>query len=87
MGNTRIRPKADYVCDEVLRPYHHLAVCVVARAFLDLANPAPLAADRESARVFLAGSGMLFYWCRVAALDPWCIVSHAEKLAARSLTE
>jgi hypothetical protein len=55
---------------------------VLARALMDLSNPDGSATDRESARVFLAGSGMLFHWCRVAALDPWRIVNHAENLKA-----
>lgn len=66
--------------DEDLRPYRRLAVRVLTRAFLDLANPALSAPHRESARAFLAGSGMLQHWCRVAALDPSCIVHRAEKL-------
>lgn len=69
-------------CDDAsLRPYRHLAVRVLARALLDLANPAGSPTDRESARMFLAGSGMLLHWCRVAAVDPSCVVKHAERLA------
>jgi hypothetical protein len=68
--------------DEQLRPYRGLAVRVLARAFQDLTNPVR-SSDRESARVFLAGSGMMLHWCRVAALDPFCVVNHAEKLAAK----
>lgn len=68
-------------CDEAgLRPYRHLAIRVLARAFLDLANPGGSAADRESARMFLAGSGLMFHWCRVAAVDPSCIRKHAKDL-------
>jgi hypothetical protein len=67
-------------CDETFRPYRHLAVRVLTRAFLDLTNPVESATERESARAFLAGSAMLFHWCRVAALDPWCIVNQAAKL-------
>lgn len=63
---------------EALRPYRHLAVRVLARAFLDLADPAGPAADRESARVFLTGSGLMRHWCRVAALDPAWVVRRAE---------
>lgn len=62
---------------EALRPYRHLAVRVLARAFLDLTDPA-CATDRESARMFLAGSDLLGHWCRVAALDPGWIVRRAE---------
>jgi hypothetical protein len=68
--------------DEFIRPYRHLALGVVERALLDLSNPGASAADRESAQAFLRGSSMLFHWCEVAALDPWCIVNHAEKLRA-----
>jgi hypothetical protein len=67
---------------EAFRPYRHLAVRVLARAFDDLANPDGSATDRESARAFLAGSGMLLHWCHVAALDPCCIVSRAQKVTA-----
>jgi hypothetical protein len=71
-----------HACDEGFRPYRQLAVRVLARALLDLSNPDGSATDRESARVFLSGSGMLFHWCRVAALDPWRLVNHAESLTA-----
>lgn len=60
-------------------PYRHLALRVLVRALLDAMNPNETSADRESARVFLNGSGMLFHWCRVAALDPNVIVRLAEK--------
>jgi hypothetical protein len=66
--------------DEAFQPYRHLAVRVLACAFQDLANPMGSRADRESARAFLAGSAMLVHWCRVAALDPSCVVNRAEKL-------
>jgi hypothetical protein len=75
-------------CDEHgLRPYRQLAVSVLARALLDLASPAGLPAHRESARMFLAGSGMLSYWCGVAALDPSCVVKHAERLGRSRVAE
>jgi hypothetical protein len=67
--------------EENFRPYRHLAIRVLVRAFLDLTDPARSSTERESARVFLAGSGMLRHWCRVAALDPVSVVSHAEQLA------
>ncbi len=62
---------------EAFRPYRHLAVRVLARAFLDLADREHPAA-RESARAFLAGSGLLGHWCRVAAVDPGWVVRRAE---------
>ena len=61
-------------------PYRRLAIRVVARAVLDVTGAASSAADRESARVFLAGSGMLSHWCHVAALDPSWVVSRAQRL-------
>jgi hypothetical protein len=71
--------RGDTYEDVGLRPYRQLAVRVLARALLDLDNPAGSAADRESARVFLTGSSMLFHWCRVAALDPSSIIKHAAR--------
>jgi hypothetical protein len=68
--------------NEYIRPYRLLAMGVVVRAMLDLLNPGGSAGDRESAQVFLQGSSMLFHWCHVAALDPWCVVTRAEKLTA-----
>jgi hypothetical protein len=68
--------------DEAFRPYRDLAVRVLSCAFRDLTN-AGRSSDRESARVFLAGSGMMRYWCQVAALDPVGVVHHAETLMAQ----
>ena len=65
-----------------LRPYRQLAVRVLARALLDLSSSSGTRADRESARAFLAGSGMLLHWCHVAAIDPSRIVKHARGLDA-----
>jgi hypothetical protein len=70
--------------DEGFRPYRYLAMRVLAQAFVDLENPAR-SSHRESARVFLAGSAMMIHWCRVASLEPLCIVSHAEKLMAKCI--
>ena len=58
-------------------PYRHLAVRIIDQAFRDLASPAGSATDRESARVFLAGSSMLYHWCEVADLDAKCLVARA----------
>ena len=71
-------------CDERLLPYRHLAMRVLARAVLDVMDPAGSATDRESARAFLAGSTMLQHWCHVAALDPDCIAENLERLTAGS---
>ena len=62
------------------RPYRRLAVGVLARALQDLSNPAGTATDRESARVFFTGSGMLSYWCLVASLDPQWVAGRVLKL-------
>jgi hypothetical protein len=70
--------------DEGFRSYRHLAVRVLAQAFLDLEDPAR-SKHRDSARVFLTGSAMMIHWCRVAALDPSYVVSHAEKLGAKRI--
>jgi hypothetical protein len=72
------------VSEESFRPYRHLAIRVLARALSDLVNPHGAPADRESARVFLDRSGMLGYWCRVAALDPTAVVALAYRLGGGS---
>lgn len=66
--------------EEHFCPYRHLAIRVLVRALLDAISPNGRSADRESARDFLNGSGMLLHWCRVAAIDPTVIVRMAEKL-------
>jgi hypothetical protein len=71
-------------CDEAFLPYRRLAMHVLGRAIRDLENGAGSATDRESARVFLAGSPMLFHWCRVAALDPRLVTRHAATHAVLS---
>jgi hypothetical protein len=57
-----------------------LALRVIDQAFRDLASPAGVRADKESARAFLAGSSMLYHWCQVADLDPAWMVARARKL-------
>lgn len=69
-------------CDEAFLPYRHLALHVLARALRDLSSAAGGAADRESARMFLAGSPMLSHWCRVAALDPGLVSRHSARWTA-----
>ena len=69
-------------CEERLRPYRHLAMRVLARAVLDVTDPAGSAADRESARAFLAGSLMLQHWCRVASLNPDCVAERAVRFTS-----
>ncbi len=65
-------------------PYRHLAVRVIAQAFRDLAIPTGSAAGQESARKFLAGNSMLYYWCEVADLNPVSLVARARRLMAAS---
>jgi len=65
-------------------PYRHLAVRVIAQAFRDLAIPTGSAAGQESAREFLAGNSMLYYWCEVADLNPVWLVARARRLMAAS---
>ena len=67
---------------EHFRPYRQLAVRVLAMALRDAADPGGSPADRESARTFVRGSNMLLHWCRVAALDPGCVIGWADKLGA-----
>ncbi len=81
----RLRPRAMPAlmpCEERFRPYRHLAMRVLARAVLDVADLTTSAADRESARLFLSGSAMMRHWCRVAALDPDCVTEHMERYTA-----
>ena len=81
--NERSWMAADGVlAEEGFRAYRHLAVRVLALAFLDVANPDGVPADRESARAFLRGSRMLLHWCRVAALDPASVIKVADQLRA-----
>ena len=82
MRRTRHHADTGELRDAGFQPYRDLAVRVLARAFQDLTSPVR-PSDRESARVFLAGSGMMRYWCRVASLDPFCVVNHADKLTAK----
>jgi len=67
-------------CDERLRPYRQLAIRVLARAVLDVTDPAGSTNDRESARAFLSGSAMLEHWCHVAAVDPHSFGASLERL-------
>jgi hypothetical protein len=67
-------------CDEAFMPYRHLAVRVLACALRDVSDPAGSQTDRDSARLFFAGSPMLFHWCRVAALDPRLVARRAAGL-------
>ena len=63
--------------------YRHLAMRVLARALRDMSDPAGSASDRESARVFFAGSPMLFHWCRVAELDPSAVARNATRVTGQ----
>jgi hypothetical protein len=61
-------------------PHRRLAMRVIERAFKDMVAPGCGAADRETAREFLAGSAMLLHWCRVAMLDPRRVIARAMTL-------
>jgi len=60
--------------------YRRLAMRVIERAVRDMTAPVCAATDRESARVFLAGSPMLFHWCSVAEIDPRRVVAQTSGL-------
>jgi hypothetical protein len=80
----RLAHPPDARTEEGFRPYRRLAVRVLARALSDLADPGSSTADRETARAFFAGSGMLAHWCRVAALDPGRVARRAHRLGQRA---
>jgi hypothetical protein len=63
-----------------------LALRVIERALKDIVAPHCAAADRQTAREFLAGSAMLVHWCSVATLDPGRVTAWAVALdpSARS---
>jgi hypothetical protein len=65
-------------------PYRHLAVRVIDQAFRDLATPGGSSDGPGSAREFLAGNSMLYYWCEVAELNPVWLVARARRLMAAS---
>ena len=62
----------------------HLAVRVIHQAFRDLSDSGGSASDRESARVFLSGSPMLYRWCDLAELEPTSMIVRAAPLVAQS---
>ena len=76
LANTRTTGDAAFL------PYRQLAMRVLDRALRDVANPGGSMADRESARTFFAGSGLLFHWCRVAALDPHRVMGRVHTITA-----
>ena len=57
-----------------------LALRVIERALKDIVAPHCAAADRQTARDFLAGSTMLVHWCSVATLDPGRVTAWATAL-------
>lgn len=59
------------------QPHQHLAVRVIDQAFHDAGDANASPANRTSARAFLAGSVMLYYWCDVARLDADCVIRRA----------
>jgi hypothetical protein len=60
--------------------YRRLAMRVIERAFRDVAEPSCRPREQQTAREFLAGSAMLFHWCRVATLDPRRVMASAMTL-------
>lgn len=50
-------------------PCRHLAARVIEQALKDVLRSGQTASDRRTARRFLAGSSMLYFWCEVAGLD------------------
>lgn len=60
--------------------HRHLAARVIDQAFRDADAPNGSRSDRASARAFLAGSLMLFYWCQVAELDPRRVIEQAKAI-------
>lgn len=60
--------------------HRHLAARVIHQAFRDVDNPNGSPTNRTSARTFLAGSVMLYYWCEVAQLDPRRVIARARAL-------
>jgi hypothetical protein len=68
------------VSSEAAAAYRSLALTVIDRAFRDLIVGPCSPADRDSAAEFLAGSGMMQHWCRVAALDPGRVIARAVRL-------
>jgi hypothetical protein len=68
------------VSSEDAAAYRSLALTVIDRAFRDLIVGPCSNADRDSAAEFLAGSGMMQHWCRVASLDPGRVIARAAHL-------
>lgn len=58
--------------------HRHLAARVIDQAFRDAHALNGSLSDRASARAFLGGSLMLFYWCQVAELDPRRVMEQAK---------
>ena len=57
-----------------------LAARVIEQAFRDLSGSVGSRADQKSARVFLAGSRMLYCWCEIANVSAAWIIARATKL-------
>jgi len=70
-------PRGD---EDAERWQHKLASRIIIQAFRDLRSPHALQEHRASARLFLAGSPMLRYWCHVGALDLRRITGRARRL-------
>lgn len=55
--------------------YRRLAARVIEQALRDLEGPS--LGDRSSARAFLAGSSMLWFWCDLAQIRPANVMARA----------
>jgi hypothetical protein len=55
--------------DSAAAPCRRLAARVIQQAVKDASHRGQSEAIRNSARTFLEGSSMLYYWCAVAGLD------------------
>jgi len=65
-----------------LAAHRSLAAHVIDQAVRDVRNPNGAPTDSASARAFLSGSPMLSYWCKIADLDPSCVIDRARTLMA-----
>ena len=65
--------------DQDPQPHQLLAAQVVRQALVDL--DARSAETRSNARLFLAGSDALWFWCHIAGLDATRVISKANALS------
>lgn len=75
------RPAAGHA--DLLDPYRHLALRVIAQAWRDLFTSGAASSERESARAFLSGAGLLAHWCELADMDAGAVRSRVHMHIAR----